>query len=124
MMTAVQKGGPSAVHSPCRQVIGTQQGVRRLVADYLARRYAMDRYEDLDDNNLDEIDTTDDYIVTNEGFNAGLSIGVLSALALLLMVAFSSGWVHLSPLTTSSTVSELSATPASAPTPNVKPPQP
>jgi hypothetical protein len=57
----------------------------------------MDRYDDLDDNNLDEIDTTDDYVVTNEGFNAGLSIGVLSVFALLLVVAFGGGWVHVKP---------------------------
>ena len=84
----------------------------------------MSQYDDFrDDDIADEAGEESVALYENSPyrrFNAGLSVGALAALALILMVAWNSGWIGVNPLPVS-TVSQLPPTPP--PLPPVATPQ-
>jgi hypothetical protein len=85
----------------------------------------MGRYEEFrDDDNADKVDVEYAALEGNapvRRFNAGLSVGILAALALVLLVAYGSGWVN--PLPVTPTISELPVAPPPVETPQAEPPK-
>ena len=78
----------------------------------------MSRYDDFQGDDIDDkVDKENVAVKAREPqkrFDVGLTVGVLAALALIIMVAWSSGWLGVSPLPTS-TVSQVPPTPPPAP---------